>query len=466
MQRIGRVVDGLRTAVVVDGDAPMKLSDRMSELHVPGVSIAVIHRGAIEWVRGFGEAAIGGPPVTPETLFQAGSISKPVTAVAALALVQAGKLDLDADVNLALKGWRIPDNPFSSESKVTLRRLLSHSAGTTVSGFAGYQAGTPVPSLLDILDGLPPANNAPVRIEHEPGRQTQHSGGGYTIVQQLLIDVTGGPFPALLDDIVLGPFGMAHSGFEQPLPAERLRTAATPYRQHGAPVPAGPHVYPELAAAGLWTTSTDLAHFLLAVLDALAGRQGSVLSQSTTAEMLTPVHGSAEALPPGLGRYGLGWLVRGTAPDRQFWHNGVNDGFANCMVIFENGHGAVVMTNGAGGQVLVGEILRSIAAEYGWPDRHARIRKLAAVSPRAPDRLIGTYQFTPEFSIRITREGDRLFSQGTGQARSEIFPESDREFFFKVVDAVLAFDADAPAAAVKAILRQDGKDYVGQRAAD
>lgn len=464
MQRIARVASGLRTAVVVDGDAPMLLASRMNELHVPGVSIAVIHDGAIAWAQGFGAAAVGGSPVGPGTLFQAGSISKPVTALAVLALAEAGTLDLDADVNRALQSWKIPDHPFT-RSAVTLRGLLSHSAGTTVSGFAGYESGTPVPSLVEILDGTPPANSAVVRVAHEPGTQTQSSGGGYAIIQQLLIDVTGRPFPALLDDIVLKPLGMTQSGFTQPLAAERLQIAAMPYRADETPVPGGPHLYPELAAAGLWTTPTDLAHLLLAVWDALAGRKRSVLSQSMTAEMLSPVLGSAEGLPPGLGRYGLGWLVRGSAPDRQFWHNGVNDGFVNTMVMFENGDGAVVMTNGAGGQILVGEILRSIAAEYGWPDRHPRVAQLGAVSPQALDRLVGTYRFSPEFAIQITREGDRLFSQGTGQERREIFPASEGDFFLKVIDAVLSFGAEGGGAAMQVTFRQEGKDYLAQRVA-
>ncbi|UGY15804.1 serine hydrolase [Bradyrhizobium septentrionale] len=462
MQRIDHVVNGLRTAIVVDGDASMTLSDRMNELHVSGVSIAVIHGGAIEWARGFGSVAIGGPPVVPETLFQAASISKPVTAIAALALVQAGKLDLDADVNVALKGWKIPDYPYSP-SRVTVRRLLSHTAGTNVSFYPGYQVGQPVPSLVEILDGTPPANTAPVRVEHEPGKQTEYSGGGYTIVQQLLIDVTGRPFPALLDDIVFKPLAMTHSSFAQPLPADRLSMAATPYRPDGAPVPGGAHVYPELAAAGLWTTPSDLARLLLAMLDSLAGRSNPVLSQSMTAEMLSPVLGSADGLPPGTGRRGMGWLVRGSAPNRQFWHNGVNEGFIDTMVIFENGDGAVVMTNGWGGRILVDEILRSIAAEYRWSDRQAKVGKFIAVSPQALDRLVGTYRFTPEFSIQVTREGDRLFSEATGQERREIFATSDREFFFKVVDAVLSFDTDGQNAAMQVTFHQEGTDYVGKR---
>ena len=319
-QRIQRIASGLRPGNVIAGEPPMKLADRMNKLHVPGVSIAVIHGGAID-ARGFGVAAIGGAPVTPETLFQAGSISKPVSAVAVLALVQAGKLDLDADVNLSLKNWKIPANSFTA--KVTLRRLLNHSAGISVSGFPGYPAGAPIPSLRDILNGALPANTAPIVVEHEPGTQFNYSGGGYTIVQQLLVDVTGQPFPKLLEDVVLKPFLMKHSSFIQPLPKSDAESAATPYGATGKPVPGGPHTYPKLAAAGLWTTPNDIAHFALRLLAARNDRDTSVLSQSTTLEMLEP----------GLGDYGLGPIVRGISPHRRFLHNGVNDGFVNVMVV-------------------------------------------------------------------------------------------------------------------------------------
>jgi CubicO group peptidase (beta-lactamase class C family) len=450
-QRVERVVSGLWQAVAAPGDRPMKLADRMRELKVPGVSVAVVHEGKIQWSRGYGSIAIDGSPVQPDTLFQAGSISKPVSAVAALALVQAGKLDLDADVNLVLKSWKVPANAYANESKVTLRRLLSHSAGVTVSGFPGYENGKSVPPLVDVLNGTPPANTPPIVVDIPPGERFRYSGGGYTIMQQMLIDVTGRPFPELLDETVLKPFGMTSSSFVQPLPA--ASPYATPYRPNGTAVPGGPHTYPELAAAGLWTTPTDLARFALALLDAWAGRKNAVLSQSTTSEMMTP----------GLGSYGLGPVVRGEAPYRSFSHGGVNDGFVNSMVIFESGEGAIVMTNGMGGRLLTNEVMRSIAVEYKWPRGQPKTREPKTIDPQVLDRLVGDYRLAPQSIIRISSANGRLFAQITGQANFEVFPESDREFFYKVVDAVLAFDADGGVKAGRVTLRQDGVDRVATR---
>jgi CubicO group peptidase (beta-lactamase class C family) len=451
-QHIQRIVNGLRPAITIAGEPPMKLADRMKELHVPGVSIAVIHGGVIQ-ARGFGSATIGGPPVLPETLFQGASISKPVTAVAALALAQAGKLDLDGDVNLSLRKWKIPVNSFTNQSKVTLRRLLNHSAGVTITSFPGYPAGAPIPSLGDVLNGTPPANSAPIVVNHEPGARFEYSSGGYTIVQQLLTDLTDKPFPKLLEETVLKPFGMTHSSFLQPLPESDAQIAATPYQATGAPVPGGPHTYPELAAAGLWTTPTDLAHFALGVLDAWSGRNDSVLSQATTLQMLTP----------GLADYGLGLIVRGVSPHRRFQHWGFNAGFVSSMTMFENRDGAVIMTNGARGEQLISEIMHGIAVEYDWPDGQPKIRQRTMVSPQVLDRLVGTYELGPDVSIHISKQGDRLFAQATAQERFEIFPESDHTFFFTDVDAVLTFDATNQVDAAQLIFHQNGVDRVGRR---
>jgi CubicO group peptidase (beta-lactamase class C family) len=194
--RIGRIVADVLPSVIPDNQPrePTPLVRRMSELKVPGVSIAMIHSDKVEWARGFGTLRANGAKVSPDTLFQAGSISKSVTAFAVLRLVQAGKLDLDTDVNQYLKGWQIPQNQFGSKSVITLRKLLTHTAGVTVHGFEGYASGKSVPTLFQILNGVSPANSPPIVVDTPPGTMWRYSGGGYVIVQKILQDVTGTPF--------------------------------------------------------------------------------------------------------------------------------------------------------------------------------------------------------------------------------------------------------------------------------
>ena len=349
------------------------LSERMAALHIPGVSIAVIHHGAVEWAQGFGVTRLGGPPVTAETMFQAGSISKPVAAMAALRLVQQGKLQLDADVNTVLSSWKLPVDPIAGNKPVTLRQLLTHTGGITVHGFNGYAFGAPVPDLIQVLNGESPANSPAIRSEAVPGSSWKYSGGGYTIMQQVLIDVTGKPFPKLLQDSGLTPIGMTESTYQQPLPVDRESFAATPYDANGKPVAGGAHTYPEMAAAGLWTTPTDLARFAIEVQRSLTGKSNLVLSAEMTRQMLTATHGS----------WGLGPEISGSAADPLFRHGGVDAGFESLMVAYENGgEGAVVMTNAQGGGVLAIEIMRSIATEYGWPDYHPRVIGRFSILPK------------------------------------------------------------------------------------
>jgi CubicO group peptidase (beta-lactamase class C family)/uncharacterized membrane protein len=361
-QRIRRIQDGLIPVVIVEGQSlssqTTKLTDRMAALRVPGVSVAVIHAGKIEWAGGFGVTKIGGPPVTPETMFQAASISKPVTAIAVLRMVEAGELNLDTDVNQYLKTWKVPDNEFTAKRKVTLRELLTHTAGVTVHGFAGYAAGEQVPTLVEVLNGEKPANSPAIRVDVEPGTIWRYSGGGFVVLQQLLEDVTGKPFPQFMQEMILGPIGMVHSTYQQPLPLSRLAEAATPYDENGLPIPGGPHTYPEMAPAGLWTTPSDLAQYALELQKALDGESNRVLSNSIARQMLTS----------GMGEWGLGIQIGGSKEHSYFAHGGANDGFRSELVAYDSGDGAVVMTNGDNGGQLADEMVRTIAYEYKWPD--------------------------------------------------------------------------------------------------
>ena len=396
-ERIQRIRDKIPPATLVKGEpvTTTKLADRMAALHVPGVSIAFIHDGKIEWARGFGVTSIGGSPVTPDTLFQAASISKPVAAMAVLRLVQSGKLSLDTDVNEYLKTWKLPANSFTGRTKVTIRDLLTHTAGLTVHGFAGYASGAPLPTLVQVLDGEKPANSDPIRVDTEPGTIWRYSGGGYVVAQQLLQDVTGEPFPKLMHDTVLDPIGMTRSTYEQPLPKNRLLEVATPYRADGQPVPGGPHVYPEMAPAGLWTTPSDLARYAIEVQKSLAGTSNRVLSTDIVRQMLTP----------GLNHQGLGPGLGGSAKHPYFTHGGSNEGYKCNLMAYNDGDGVAIMTNGDNGGQLASELQRSVAYEYGWPDFQPVEHTVTKVDPQVLDVYAGVYQDS-HILFTLTREGD------------------------------------------------------------
>jgi len=418
--------------VLVRGETPVvtSLASRMAGLHVPAVSIAVIHNGRIDWARGFGVTQWGGPSVTEHTLFQAASISKPVFALAVLRLADAGKLDLQANVNNYLKSWHVPDSTLTSQAPVTLRGLLSHSAGTTVHGFRGYEPTATLPTLRQILDGVSPANNSPVRVDIVPGSRYRYSGGGYIIAQALLQDLTGEPAAQYLQRVLLQPMGMKDSTFEQPLPASRASEIAMAYRADGSQVEGGPRVFPEQAAAGLWTTPSDLARYGLAVTSSLKGEQGAILSPSMARTMLTPV----------LMDHGLGPKVGGRTPRMYFTHDGGNDGYRCLLVIYDDGEGAVVMTNSDSGGAIAQEVIRSIASAYGWPDFAPARRALMNVKPERLERLIGAYQFDDGSIYVVRRNADRLTGHELGQTPVSLFPSSDHELFARDVDLVVDFE--------------------------
>ncbi|CAA9314277.1 MAG: Beta-lactamase class C-like and penicillin binding proteins (PBPs) superfamily [uncultured Gemmatimonadetes bacterium] len=403
---MGRVTAGLRSELTVRGrPAPetFSLARRMAHYKVPGVSIAVVEGGRIAWARGFGVREAGtADSVTSTTLFQAASISKPVAATGMLRMVDEGKLALDTPVNEYLVSWKLPENQFTAREKVTLRRLASHSAGLTVHGFAGYAAGERVPTAPEILDGNGPSNSQPVRVNAVPGSMWRYSGGGTTIEQLVMADVAKEPFPALMRRLVLEPAGMANSTFEQPLPAALRGAAASGHGEEGEMIPGRWHVYPEMAAAGLWTTPSDLLTWAMEIAAARGGRSARILSRPTATAMLTPQKG-ASGLGPTLGGRGDGFF---------FSHGGSNAGFRAQLIYFpETGQGAAVMTNGAGGDRLAREILLAISAAYGWPG-YGEIRPLA-MSPAALDGHAGSYSITEPYPITLTlvREEGRLFKQ-------------------------------------------------------
>lgn len=341
------------------GKAPLRLSlaELMELYNVPGLSVAVIENYKIVDAKAYGVIAPGSStPVTTRTLFQAGSISKPVAATGALSLVEQGKLALDENVNEKLKSWKVPDNEFTTTEKVTLRRIMSHTAGLTVHGFPGYDVDAPVPTLVQIFNGEKPANTAPIRVDIVPGTKERYSGGGVTIEQQLMMDVTGKPFPTLMRELVLDKIGMNESSYEQPLPAARAAMTAGGAYMDGKPVHGKWHVYPEMAAAGLWTTPTDLAKFAIEIALSKQGKSNRVLSQKMTQEMLTPV----------LEEAGLGFFMEKDNPG-VFGHNGADEGFQALLTMnADTGNGVAMMADSDNGISVMNSVLRRVAKEYGW----------------------------------------------------------------------------------------------------
>lgn len=365
------------------GEAPgyRTLADSMAALKVPAVSIAVFDNGQVKWARAYGVAAVGGgQSVTPATLFQAASMSKALAATAALRLVEQGRLDLDQDVNDHLKAWKIPPSRFTAQSKVTLRRLLSHTAGLTVSGFPGYAAGAPAPTLVQILNGTAPANTPAVQSFEAPGGAYAYSGGGFTAAQLLIVEAGGKPYPALLKTLVLDPAGMGRSTFAQPLPDALAPDAASGHDRKGAVIPGARNTYPEYAAAGLWTTPSDYGRFMIALQDAYAGRSQAVLRQSSAQTMMTPVDAG----------YGLGVVLGRRGGHPYFTHSGGNAGFQCNSIAFLDGagQGVVIMTNSDVGGLLATVILRAVGEAYGWgepdPGNKASSRRAPLVPPAAP----------------------------------------------------------------------------------
>ena len=358
-RRIQRVESGLIPLDPVKGEArtPKSLIERMRHYKVPGVSVAVIDNETVARARGYGVADVPtGQSVDVDTRFQAASISKPVSAMAALHLVEAGKLALDEDVNGRLVSWKVPQNEYTKTEEVTLRRILSHSAGLTVHAVAGFAVSERIPSLVDILDGKKGTSSEPVVVDYVPGSKMRYSGGGFCVLQQLLVDVTGKSFSALMQETVLNKLGMSDSTFDQPLPASQSVYAATGYYEDGTPVPGRWRVYPEMAPAGLWTTPSDLAMFAIELLKSREGKANRVLSSSMTRQMLTP---QIEGM-------GLGIFTNKSASP--FSHGGGNDGFRCLLAAFaDSGKGVVIMTNSDNATNLIVEIVHSVAAEYGFP---------------------------------------------------------------------------------------------------
>lgn len=430
--RIARVLAGLRPPVSFAGDPTWTLQERMKHYGVPGLSITVIDQQGLAWTRVYGLADRElGLPVKPDTLFQAASISKPVAAFGALSLVQAGRLSLQDPVNARLKSWRIPENDWTRQVPVTLAHLLSHTGGLTVHGFGGYAADAAMPDLLAVLEGAAPANSAAVRVDQLPGQAFSYSGGGYTVTQLLMSETEDQPFAQLMQQRVLAPLGMADSSFSQPLAPAQLARAAAGVLPDGRAVAGKRHRYPELAAAGLWTTSQDLARFALGVQRALDGHS-KLMSAALARDMLTERAGSG---------YGLGFGLPQVDGEAYFAHGGWNEGFcATLMAHQQAGQGVAIMIN-ANQPALMYELQRAVAHEYRWPG-FKTLTPLPA-SAEALDKAPGRYRLNAEQVLEVTRQGQRLFLGKAGEPARELVPVAGGRYLQRDQEQARSFEPGA-----------------------
>jgi CubicO group peptidase (beta-lactamase class C family) len=455
--RIRSVEKGLLPPARFKGDATWTIEERMKHYKVPGLSVAVINNFKVEWVKAYGLKDIETKePVSTETLFQAASISKPVTAMIALKKAQEGKISLDEDINNRLTSWKLPDNEW--KKKVTLANLLTHTAGLTVHGFPGYAVSAQLPTVPQILDGVAPANTGSVRVDMEPGTKFRYSGGGTTIAQLAIMDREKKPYPQIAEETVFGPLKMTNSTYNQPLPDDWKKKAASGHKRDGNLVEGKIHIYPEMAPAGLWTTPTDLANFAIEVQLSLAGKSNKVLSKEMAEKMVTPFIEDF---------VGMGFFLEKHGQALYFGHGGSNVGFKSQLLVHKDkGYGVVVMINSDNAPI-INEVIRSIAREYGWEDYLPAPYEIASIAPEKLAQYQGRYQIGPDSALHVASENAKIYLQTTEGPKFEIFPVSESDFVAKEENFKLTFvkNQDGKVDSIK-IEPRGGSSFVSPRMAD
>jgi CubicO group peptidase (beta-lactamase class C family) len=413
-----KVETGLSERVRIEGRSfeHWTIQERMRHYKVPGVQIAVIDHGRIAWVGNYGVRAASKPQaVTEDTLFQAASVSKVVTALTVLRLIDQHRFSLDSNVGSLLNSWTIPD----PTKPVTVRLLLSHNAAINwPAGESAMLPTGPIPTNLDRLLGRPPALNRPVLVDGAPGSAFRYSNGGYLILGQLVADTSGQQFPGVARKLVFEPLKMHRSTFETFTPRTVDPNIAFGHDNEGTKEVGGWRIV-GMGEGGLWTTARDLAHTVLAIQASYNGSD-HFLSHDLAAQMLTRQN----------ERWGLGVEVVPAGDNTYFLHDGSTPGYkAKLFGYSSRGQGAIILTNGDSGGELIEELMYSVAAAYGWPDFQVTTRKIIPVDPDKLQDYVGSYQMALGAFATISREGGRLFGQVRGRNKTELLPEAQDRFF-------------------------------------
>ncbi|MBL8517050.1 MAG: beta-lactamase family protein [Betaproteobacteria bacterium] len=433
------VEQGMFPGVIFEDETKAtNIESRMSERQIRALSVAVIRAGKLDWSGAYGRQGDDAPATQCNTLFQGGSLAKPVTLLAALRMSLAGKIDLDRNIDLYLKSYQLLPGKQSATKPVTFRNLLAHTAGITPGGYAGYAHGQPLPTDVETVNASGPANTRKVEVLNEPGAALAYSGGGYTVAEIALQDRFGEPFETLMKTWILGPVGMRQAEFTQPLPAARHAHTALGHGRDQKPVPGGWHNHPEQAAAGLWATPTDMATLLIEVWKAYHGNS-AVFTQAGVRELLErPVEGHAH-----------GFRVIGEGDQRFITHYGGTTGYNAGMTLnLASGHGAVYMTNSESGGSLGREFLQSVSRVYAWPMFRATTVKRASRPAEVIRALVGTYHFAESDS--------RVKAEYADNTLTLVFPNGDRYAMAPVVGGPREFIH--PATGVRAAFEGEGAE--------
>jgi CubicO group peptidase (beta-lactamase class C family) len=388
------------------------IQSAMLQAVVPGVSVAVIDGGRIAWVNSYGvRASTENILVDDNTQFQIASISKPMTALAAMRLVDSKVMNLDGNINSQLKSWQIPASALTQKNFVSLRQLLTHRAGLSTPGFLGYTADEPIPTVLQILNGQKPANSPAVQSFAEPGSRTEYSGGGYTVIQQAMQDSTGKPFINLMNDLVFAPARMTHTSIYEPSQKHRWAIGHDRKDQNLIPIAGGYQRHPELAAAAVWSTASDVAQFMLEFQRATQGKGAFAFQNIELAREMIYEQGDT---------WGLGIILEGYGANQRLSHSGANRGFRAYASISKDGQrGVVVLTNSNSGQNVVNATISAVAKNYAWPETLVNQKPPVALDGPQLAAWVGHYgdsrsRIDPRPELEIATDSNQLLArQGT-----------------------------------------------------
>ena len=431
---ITKVENGLLPYVLIEGESPYNVQERMAYYNVPGVSITVIKDYKIEWTKHYGVMDVElQNPVTDETMFSVGSLSKGVAALTVLSLVYEGKIKLNSDVNEQLKSWKIPENEYTKQALVTPLLLMNHSGGAMFSPGVAYLPDN-FPTNIQILNGEPPSKTKAVVIDKIPGTEFQYSNAGYAILQQLTVDACDGQsFPDITKRKIFKPLDMNQTTFEQPLPDELIKVAAAGHMPNGLPLDVKRYFFPHMAAGGLWTTTADYAKYVIELQKSYLEKSNKIISRELAKDMLSP-HAAKQ--------YGLGVFMREINGEiNYFGHLGDNRGFfAGFASHLRDGNGAVVFTNSQNGANLIREITNGIAKVYNWKSYLPDEYKVIALDDTTIDQYCGRFLIGSDDYFEVRKEDQQLYINQFDNA--QLYHVGEGKFVTKFRLGYLQFNFD------------------------